>query len=330
MDGRRGLVGFSLFNSLPTELRLRIWELVPVATRLLVLLPCPCTRTHTRLNARQFCKSQRHLRASCAFCWYIYPKTAAIPATLHCCRESRKALIRRYSHPPCHTGTLYPELPVAFRCPFVDYSNDVFIIRRPDTAWPADWGAQCAGRRRLPQQPLLGFDTSRIQHIGWLEGSLWGRFAYRGQHAQATRLHQLPTLQDLTIFLFDEGKGQHILDQLSTYEHFSLVEVEERSQEEQGRKAMRDASKQIQAIFWHAKKGIEIALWNQLQQTLDTRGLGSMKEMECRCTLGPSHTVSLESEVVPLRWMRVDLKGDREAQRSTRGFLQPSVASHQR
>jgi hypothetical protein len=316
---------FRRFGLLPVELRLRIWELARVPPRLIVLSQCQCTRTHTKLDASDVCREQGHLRAKGAFRWRIYPRQAAIPATLHCCHESRKALLRRYHRPPCATGTTYwhapatsarhgqgVSFPVAFQCPFVDYENDIFVIRQMDV-FHADRSSYFADETTL-QQPLIGFDMSMVEHIGWFD-SLYG---YSDHPAKVTPLQALSSLRDLTVLDFIDARKESMLERLSKGS-FSLQPWQGMTTAFQCslarksvlyRESIAISSKRIQVVLWHAKSGIKIILWHHLQQRLSDPGLESMKELDCTCTLGSRHTVSLEGEVLPLRWMRIVPDGD--------------------
>jgi hypothetical protein len=227
--------------------------------------------------------------------------------------------MRRYYQPPCSTGTSYRHtsvatvlaqdvlVPVAFQCPFVDYQNDIFVVQQIFVLGRARTGH--TPDENAVQQPLIGFDMSRIEHLGWLDSMC----SYNNHPAKNMPLASLTALKDLAILEFVDERPEEMLGSRYALDlNFSLQPWEgwpsgwESSRTTMFRRGSRAlSSKRIQSVLWHAKSGIKIILWHYLQHTLDDPALELMAEWECSCSLGSRHTVPLENEVIPLKWMRI-------------------------
>lgn len=312
--------GFPQFNQFPAEIRIEIWKRVPTPPRFLVLNHCHCTRTHTKLGATKLCKDQGHLKARSAFRWSVYPRRAAIPPALHCCHESREVLLSRYFQPPCGTGAVYNHVtrsgrgtslaydgksfPVAFQCPFVDYESDIFTIRQTELMRISlRWDPQ------YMNEPLLGFDVSRIRHVGWLDN-----FVLFSDHpSKFTPLNDLASLHDLTVLDVGLASSPAAFERLA--ESDFLLQPWDGEARPPSQQPVRNSylfgenipvsAKRIQVVLWHARQGIEVNLWHQLHKRITDPEFEDTDELDCRCSLTRPHTVPAECEVVPLRWLRV-------------------------
>lgn len=204
---------FSLFQQLPPEIRIKIWELLSPPTRVIGLLPpatnAPPIIVHVQTVQREVITNTH----PCHYRYIVQPKRQAIFPPLHVNREARAVWLPQYFQPQRRYRA--SGLEIHFDTPFISYSTDVFTIF---AAWPLDGIDIRPDTANDPVDCFIGLERSRIRNIALCEISGDLRPV-----ASLFAINTFPNLETLTILALGPDVSHPHLSTIARGEDGSLA-----------------------------------------------------------------------------------------------------------
>ncbi|KOS18195.1 hypothetical protein ESCO_003253 [Escovopsis weberi] len=190
----------TIFSCLPTEIRLRIWDLLEPPRRVIALVPCSNCGLFPASNLpnenitsreRRRCKETTH--PDWDFKYIVHPRSCAVFAPLHVCRESREMWLPRFRRAPRYCRSTPTTLRVRFTVPFIDYDRDIFAVLEVLVAYQNKntWRPK---PEILADQAFVGLDRNLIRFVGMRDN-----VAVAWNLISLIPFHSLPAMESLTL-----------------------------------------------------------------------------------------------------------------------------------
>lgn len=169
---------FRPFPTLPPEIRIAIWKLVPQPVRMIGLLPSTRMWHHRNTTLEpdldlvpeqeipglEEMEDMDRILTQRRFCfrYTCQPRQAAIFPPLHACREARSVWLPRFFRPPRRQDI--GRLEIEFGTPFISYDVDLFTVLE---AWPPIISTFSGVDERTEHvDSFICLDRERIRHAG--------------------------------------------------------------------------------------------------------------------------------------------------------------------